>query len=155
MTCKLLLTATVCAAALTFPGSRSLAGPLRAEPGTLRVTITQAPREEVLDSLVSRAVAEGYTLYRKKNTSAVLLKEATLREVSLVGRPNDTAARRRLNFEVYRRRTGGVRAIGTMEMVAGLGTVGEKAVRVDRQQPYRNELKAMLDQVRDAFAASH
>ena len=45
----------------------------------------------------------------------------------------------------------GSRALGILEMVANLGTIGEKAVRIDGQQPYRDELKAIMNDVRVAL----
>jgi len=131
----------------TFP---SLAGPLRESQDVQKLLLPGTTRQKVLDAAARVSVDHGYQLYRMKKSSAVLLTPATMREVDLVGWNDVGAARKRLTFEVYERRNA-IRVLGAIDLVAGIGTVGEKTASLARQQPFRNELKQILADLRDSI----
>jgi hypothetical protein len=108
----------------------------------------------LLDSLVTAAAARGYVLVaRDADRERIRLERpATLGEVGALGWQFEDTERKRLEFELVavKRHPEEVAIVGTITLVQNPGTVPEKEEDMGRQEPYRRELRAILQGARAA-----
>src|SRR5688572_6749402 len=118
--------------------------------GRFRATIEGATREAVLDSLTTASLRHGYELLSRKTNRVVLDKEASLAESRLEGGEAVSSARKRLWFEATKPSQQGIRVLGAIELVVNPGA-GQRTLNLGRMHPYRDELRAILDEVVAGF----
>lgn len=126
--------------------SQAASSRLKFFKGRFRVTVVGATREAILDSLASASVRRGYELLSRKDSRIVLDKEASLAESRIEGGDASSSARKRLWFEATKPTAEGIRVLGAIELVVNPG-VGERVRNLTRTHPYRDELRAILDEV--------
>jgi hypothetical protein len=119
-------------------------------------TAVRADAESVaLDTIAVRALRLGYELVSsdREHMRLRLEKPATLAEVGGLGRSFEGSERKRLDFEVVRgRQPGGrLRVIGALTLVVSPGATGQVELDLGKRQPFRNELKTLIGDIRMAL----
>ena len=110
----------------------------------------------VLDSLGAEAERAGFRLLSRDEEKLRLLyeKPATAKEVAAA--TNWTVAStevRRLQFEVVEDKNGRLKIVSVTSFVQNPRALDEKEKDVGKLQPWRDEMRAMLDRVKRVFPA--
>lgn len=137
-------------AAPSRPSSR-----IRSLAGRIEITVRADAAPAVLDSLAAAATRLGYEVVSNDAAGMKLRleKPATLGEVGPLGWKFEGTERRRLDFEAARvkRRPDRLLVAGAITLVSNPGATDEKDQDMGKLQPYRDELKALLEQARTTF----
>jgi len=153
-----LFVAALVAAGLTLAPPAGHAAPERASSrmrtlaGRMTVEVPADAEGVVLDSLVHAAAARGYALVSQdpEKMRVRLEKPATLGEVGALGWKYQNTERRWLDFEVVmvKHQPDRLAVVGAITLVQNPGAVDERLEDLGKQEPYRRELRAVLQQVR-------
>jgi hypothetical protein len=124
----------------------------------IQVTVPHGPAAAVLDSLAAGAARAGFTQVTRDDAKLRMRweKTATADEVAPVaGWSYEDTERRRLQFEVVRAKKppGALTIVAVTSLVANPDAIDEKEKDLGKLQPWRDELKALLDRVVFAFSA--
>jgi hypothetical protein len=146
----LVVLAVPAGAAPSKPSSR-----IRALAGRIEVPVRADSAPAALDSLALAAARLGYELAELDREELRLRLEmpATLGEVGPLGWKFEGTERKRLDFELARAKkpAGRLLLVGAIRIVQNPGATDEVAEDVGKQQPYRNHLKGLIDEVRPHF----
>jgi hypothetical protein len=156
ITALLLLAALI--AAVAVASAEDAAVPKRASSrirnlaGRMETFIRADAESVVLDSLAVRAILLGYAEVGadREDLKLMLEKPATVAEVAMLGGHPEGTEVKRLQFEVVRakRPAGRLRVVGAITLVSNPGATGQVETDVGKRQPFRNELKALMDGIR-------
>ena len=128
---------------------------MRSHAGRMETSVRADAESVALDTIAVHAIRLGYALVSsdKKHLRLRLEEPATQAEISLLGRNFEGTERKRLEFEVVRgRQPGGrLRIIGALILVTNPGTTSEVDEDMGKRQPFRNELKALIQDIRAAL----
>jgi len=146
--CILALAASAADAAPSRASSR-----MRAYKGLMEVEIGAGDEHAVLDTLASEAARAGYTQVSRDDEKLRMRWErtATAEEVAPGGWTVEGTERRRLQFEVVEAKNGGLKIAAVTSLVSNPNAIDEKEKDVGKVQPFRDELKSMLERVRGAL----
>jgi hypothetical protein len=146
--CILALGAAAADAAPSRASSR-----IRAYKGLMEVEVAGGTGHAVLDSLAGEAARDGYTQVSRDDEKLRMRWErtATAEEVAPAGWAVEGTERRRLQFEVVAGKNGGLKVVAVTTLVSNPNALDEKEKDVGKVQPFRDELKVMLDRVSAAF----
>jgi len=146
--CILALAASAADAAPSRASSR-----IRAYKGLMEVEVAGGAEHAVLDSLAGEAAREGYTQVSRDDEKLRMRWErtATAAEVAPAGWTVEGTERRRLQFEVVEAKDGRLKIVAVTSLVSNPNALDEKEKDVGKVQPFRDELKAMLERVSRAF----
>jgi len=147
--CILALAASAADAAPSRASSR-----IRAYKGLMEVEVAGGAEHAVLDSLAAEAARDGYTQVSRDDEKLRMRWErtATAAEVAPAGWTVEGTERRRLQFEVVGAKDGRLKIAAVTSLVSNPNALDEKEKDVGKVQPFRDELKAMLDRVSRAFS---
>ena len=126
---------------------------IRAYKGLMEVEVAGGAESAVLDSLAGEAARAGYTQVSRDDEKLRMRWErtATAEDVAPAGWAYESTQRRRLQFEVVEGKNGHLGIAAVTSLVANPNALDEKEKDLGKVQPFRDELKAMLDRVRGAF----
>ena len=146
--CILALAAAAADAAPSRASSR-----IRAYKGLMKAEVAGGAEAAVLDSLASAAARAGYTQVSRDDEKLRMRWErpATAEEVAPAGWTFGSTERRRLQFEVVQAKNGRLEIVAATTLVANPNALDEKEKDLGKLQPFRDELKAMLDHVGGSF----
>lgn len=125
--------------------------------GRMDVVVGAVDEAAILDSISVRASRLGYAV-AERDTDDVRLrleKPAVLAEVAPLGARFEGSEQKRLRFEVVRvdgRPAGRLRVIGALTLVTNPGAADQGERDMGKVQPFRDELKRLLEGIRAAFA---
>ncbi len=149
----LLLTAlgsAASAAAAEVPSRAS--SRIRDLSGRMETFIRADAESVVLDSIAVRALLLGYAEVGSNpgDLRLRLEKPATMAEVTSLGGQYEGSEVKRLQFEVVRAKkpAGRLRVVGAITLVANPGATAQAEQDVGKRQPFRNELKALIEGIR-------
>jgi len=147
--CILALAASAAGAAPSRASSR-----IRAYKGLVEVEVAGGAEHAVLDSLAGEAARDGYTQVARDDEKLRMRWErtATAAEVAPAGWTVEGTERRRLQFEVVEAKDGRLKIVAVTSLVSNPNALDEKEKDVGKVQPFRDELKAMLERVSRAFS---
>ena len=146
--CILALGAAAANAAPSRASSR-----IRAYKGLMEVEVPGVAEHALLDSLASEAARAGYTQVSRDDEKLRMRWErtATAEEVAPAGWTFEGTERRRLQYEVVEGKSGGLKLVAVTSLVSNPNAIDEKEKDLGKLQPFRDELKGMLDRVKSAF----
>jgi len=146
--CILALAAAAADAAPSRASSR-----MRAYKGLMEAEVSGGAEHAVLDSLASEAARAGYTQVTRDDEKLRMRWErtATAEEVAPADWTYEGTERRRLQYEVVTGKNGGLKVVAVTSLVSNPNAIDEKEKDLGKLQPFRDELKAMLDRVSAAF----
>jgi len=121
---------------------------MRDVPDRLEANVPWGTAPEIFDTLATRTMRGGYSTFMRNDEKYRLMLErpASADEARpLVNEVNGTE-RIRMRFEITAPKKGelGHRVTGAMFLVQDPGGIAEKDISLDKQQPYRDEMKAYL-----------
>jgi hypothetical protein len=124
----------------------------------IEVTVPHGPAAAVMDSLAAEALRAGFTQVTRDDAKLRMRweKTATADEVTpIAGWSYEDTERRRFQFEVVRAKkpAGALTIVAVTSLVANPDAIDEKEKDLGKLQPWRDEMKALLDRVVFAFSA--
>lgn len=148
------LIALACAVPADAAPSRA-SSRIRAYQGRFETVVAGEDQVAVLDSLGAMAERAGFVLKSRDEEKLRLLYErpATAEEVARVGWTVASTEVNRLQFEVVEAKNGKLEIVSVTSLVQNPRAIDEKEMDVGKLQPWRNEMKAMLERVKRAFPA--
>jgi hypothetical protein len=124
--------------------------------GRMEVVVGAVDEAAILDSLSVRASRLGYAVADRDSDDVRLRleKPAVLAEVAPLGARFEGTEQKRLLFEVVRagKSTGRLKVIGALTLVSNPGATGQSDRDLGKQQPFRDELKSLMEGIRATFA---
>ena len=137
-------------AAPSSPSSR-----MRSLSGRMETSIRASAESVALDTIAVHATRFGYAVVKSDSEDVRLRleKPATQAEVQMLGMSFEGSEQKRLDFEVVRGRQprGRLRVIGALTMVTNPGATAQVERSLGKVQPFRNELKSLIDGIRKAL----
>ena len=127
---------------------------IRAYEGRFETVIAGGAETAVLDSLAAEAARAGFTLVSRDDEHLRMRweKPATAEEVSAAtGWSVGSAEVRRLQFEVVENKGGRLKVVSVTSFVQNPRAIDEKEKDVGKLQPWRDEMRAMLDRLKRWF----
>jgi len=130
---------------------------MRNLPGRMDVVVGPVDEQAILDTLSVRASRLGYAV-AERDTDDVRLrleKPAVLAEVAPLGTRFEGTEQKRLLFEVVRvdgRPAGRLRVVGALTLVTNPGAADQGDRDMGKRQPFRDELKSLMEGIRATFA---
>ena len=144
--------------AITSPGGAApneASSRVRNIKGKIETTVPASAESVLVDSITVIAFRNGWELLSSdKQTLRVRFeKPATAAEVATLVSTVDGNELKRVGFEVVtnKKKPETLKVIGVMLVVADAGSVGQSDVDVGKRQPFRNELKALLAEIKATF----
>ena len=144
-----LLGAALPAPAAAAPSSAS--SRMRSFAGSMEIVVPAMVEPYVLDSIAVNAIRSGYALVSsdREHLRLRLEEPATLEEVTVIGATRLAGTeRKRLQFEVVNADGNRLRILGVITLVTDPGATNEIEEDMGKRQPFRNELKALFQEVR-------
>ena len=123
---------------------------MRSFDGSIEVVVGADAEAYALDSIAVQAIRRGYAEVPgdRERLRLRFEKPATLEDVSALGQRYENTERRRLEFEVVQGSGNRLRVIGLLTLVTNPGATDETEHDVGKKQPFRDELKAIMTDVR-------
>ena len=152
---RILIVLFVLALAVPANGAPSSASSrIRAYEARFETVVAGEDELAVFDSLGAEAERAGFTLLSRdeKNLRLRYEKPATAEDVSTA--TNWTVSNtevRRLQFEVVEHKGGRLKIVSVTSLVQNPRAIDEKEKDLGKTQPWRDEMKAMLERVKRAF----
>jgi hypothetical protein len=150
----LLLLAALSSAAAAAEVPSQASSRIRNLAGRMETFIRADAEAVVLDSIAVRSILLGYAEVGtdRDNMRLRLEKPATMAEVTSLGRSYEGTEVKRLQFEVVRAKKspGRLRVVAAITLAANPGTA-EFEQDVSKRQPFRNELKTLMDGIKKSF----
>lgn len=128
---------------------------IRAYQGRFETLVAGGDETAVLDSLGALAERRGFILRSRDEEKLRLLYErpAAAEEVARVGWTVSSTEINRLQFEVVEAKGGKLTVVSVTSLVQNPNAIDEKEKDVGKVQPWRDEMKGMLDRLKRAFPA--
>jgi len=128
---------------------------IRAYQGRFETVVAGGNELAVLDSLGAFSERAGFVLRSRDEEHLRLLYErpAVAEEVARVGWTVSSSEVNRLQFEVVEGKNGRLEIVSVTSLVQNPRALDEKEMDVGKLQPWRNEMKGMLERVKRAFPA--
>ena len=128
---------------------------IRAYQGRFETVVAGGDEVAVLDSLGAFAERRGFILRSRDGEKLRLLYErpAVAEEVARVGWTVASTEVTRLQFEVVAGKNGTLEVVSVTSLVQNPNAIDEKEKDVGKVQPWRDEMKGMLDRLKRAFPA--
>lgn len=149
----LLLLAALSSAAAAAEVPSQASSRIRNLAGRMETFIRADAESVVLDSIAVRAILLGYAEVGTDHDHMRLRFEqpATMAEVTALGKDFAGTEVKRLQFEVVRAKPPGrLKVVGAITVAANPGAA-ELEQDVSKRQPFRNELKALLEGIRKSL----
>jgi hypothetical protein len=148
------LIALACAVPADAAPSRA-SSRIRAYQGRFETVVAGEDQVAVLDTLGAMAERAGFVLRSRDEEKLRLLYErpAAAEDVARVGWTVASTEVNRLQFEVVEAKNGKLEIVSVTSLVQNPRAIDEKEMDVGKLQPWRNEMKAMLERVKRAFPA--
>ena len=153
---RILLALIVLALAVPADAAPSRASSrIRAYQGRFETVVAGEDQLAVFDSLGAAAERAGFVLISRDEENLRLLYErpALAEEVARVGWTVASTEVNRLQFEVVEGKKGNLKVVSVTSLVQNPRGIDEKEKDVGKLQPWRNEMKALLERVKRAFPA--
>jgi hypothetical protein len=153
---RILVALTIVACAVPADAAPSRAtSKIRAYQGRFETVVAGEDQGAVLDSLGAFAERAGFVLISRDEEHLRLLYErpAVAEEVARVGWTVSSTEVNRLQFEVVAGKNGHLEIVSVTSLVQNPRALDEKEKDVGKLQPWRNEMKGMLEREKRAFPA--
>ncbi len=153
---RILVALTVLACALPAVAAPSRASSkIRAYQGRFETAVAGEDPLAVLDSLGALAERAGFLLKSRDQEKLRLLYErpAAAEEVARIGWTVSSTEVNRLQFEVVEGKKGNLEIVSVTSLVQNPRALDEKEKDVGKLQPWRDEMKGMLERMKRAFPA--
>lgn len=126
---------------------------MRSFDGTIEVVVGADAEPIALDSISAQAARHGYVEQPgdRERLRLRFEKPATLEEVSILGAGFEGTEKKRLEFEVVRGSGNRLRVLGLITLVTNPGATHQVERDMGEKQPFRDELKAIMAEVRRAL----
>ena len=147
----LLLTVLAGPAAAEVPSQAS--SRIRNLAGRMETFVRADAESMVLDTIAVRAILLGYAEVGtdRDNMRLRFEKPASMAEVTALGRNYEGTEVKRLQFEIVRGKpTGRLKVVGAITVAANPGAA-ELEQAVSKRQPFRNELKALMNGIKKSL----
>ena len=128
---------------------------IRAYQGRFETVVSGEDQLAVLDSLGAFAERAGFLLKSRDEARLRLLYErpASAEDVARVGWTVASTEVNRLQFEVVEGKNGTLEIVSATTLVQNPRAIDEQEKEVGRLQPWRNQMKALLQRIKRAFPA--
>ena len=154
-TILLLLSAALSVSVAAQAAPRQASSRLRNLAGRMETMVPADAEPVVLDSIAAVALRRGYALVTadREHVRLRLEKPATLAEAAVLGGTHEGNEVKRIDVEVLsgKAAAGTLRVVAAMTIVRNPGATSQGELDVGRRQPFRNQLKALLADVKRAF----